>query len=58
MLTIKSNIWGVFIGFIFCLFFLTYQPNTPIYYFIPILIITNFQYSITINEKGGQDEPE
>lgn len=58
MLTIKSNIWGVFIGFLFALLFLTYQPNTPIYYFFPFFILTNFKYCITINEKGGQNEPE
>jgi hypothetical protein len=58
MLTIKSNIWGVFIGFLFALFFLAYQPNTPIYYFFPIFALTNFKYQITINDKGGQDEPE
>ncbi len=56
MLTIKSNIWGVFIGFLFALFFLAYQPNTPIYYFFPLFILTNFTYSITINDKEVQNE--
>lgn len=57
MITIKSNIWGLFIGFIFCFTFFIYQPNTPIYYFLPILIITNFKYSIVIDRKVGENEP-